>query len=102
MDKIKDEDLDSNVKLLEWFERKFHIKVLGKISSFITLRHVDLETKMESVKTIVENIFSLYTKLCNVDNFTQETCRYFDQLYIDLQHTGNTLKLTPSQSQVHF
>ena len=62
VDKIKDEDLDSNVKLLEWFERKFHTKVLKKISSAIALRQVDLATKMENVKIVLENI-SLYTKL---------------------------------------
>ena len=38
MDKIKDEDLDKNVKLLEWSKRKFHTKVLEKISSAIALR----------------------------------------------------------------
>ena len=69
--KIKDEDLDSNFKLLEWSERKFHTKVLEKISSAIALRQVDLATKMESVKIVLEKIFFLYTKLCNVELFTQ-------------------------------
>jgi hypothetical protein len=38
VDKTKHEDLDSNVKLLEWSERNFHTKVLEKISSAIALR----------------------------------------------------------------
>ena len=59
VDKIRDEDLDSNVKLLEWSERKFQSKVLEKIPSAIALRQVDLATKVESVKTVLENIFSL-------------------------------------------
>ena len=28
VDKIKDEELESNVKLLQWSKRKFHTKVL--------------------------------------------------------------------------
>lgn len=38
VDKIRDEDLDSNVKLLEWSEWKFHSKILENISSVIALR----------------------------------------------------------------
>ena len=57
---------------------------------------------MESVKIVLESIFSLYTKLCNVENFTQETHRDFYQQQGDLQHIGTTLNLSPGQSQVHF
>ena len=78
VDKIKDEDLDSNVKSLAWLERQFHTNVLEKISSAIKLRHVDQETKMESLKTMLDKIFSLYTKLCNVELFTQEAQRAID------------------------
>ena len=84
VEKIKDEDLDSNFKLLEWSQRKFHTKVLEKISSDIALRQVDLATKMESVKKVLENIFSLYTKLCDVNLFTREVQRAIDQLQGDL------------------
>lgn len=37
VEKIKDEDLDSDIKLLERSKRKFHSKVLEKISSAIAL-----------------------------------------------------------------
>ena len=37
VDKISDENLDYNVKLLEWSKKKFHSKVFGKISSAIAL-----------------------------------------------------------------
>jgi hypothetical protein len=70
VDKTKHEDLDSNVKLLEWSERNFHTKVLEKISSAIALRQFDLATKVESVKKVLENIFSLYTKFYDVNLFT--------------------------------
>ena len=56
VDRIKNEDLNSNVKLLEWLERKFHIKVIDNISSAIALKQVDLETKIESVKIVLDNI----------------------------------------------
>ena len=72
MEKINDEDLDTNVKLLEWSEKKFQTKVNEEISSVIALHQVELATMIEGVKKMLENIFSLYTKLCDVPLFTQE------------------------------
>ena len=72
MEKINDEDLDTNVKLLEWSKKKFHAKVTDKISSAIALSQIELATKIDGVKKVLENIFSLYTKLCDVPLFTQE------------------------------
>ena len=37
VDQINNEDHDTNVKLMEWFEKKFQRKVNEKISSEITL-----------------------------------------------------------------
>ena len=72
MEKVSNEDLDTNEKLLEWSENKFQGKVNEKISSEIALQ-VELATKVEDVKKVLKNIFSLYTKLCNPTLFTQET-----------------------------
>ena len=38
---------------------------MKKISSEIALSQVELENKIEKVKKILENIFLLYTKLCD-------------------------------------
>ena len=57
-----------------------------------------LETKMDSVNKVLENIFSLYTKLCDVNIFTHEIQRHVDQLKGDLKTTSNTLKLSLGQS----
>ena len=73
MEKVCDADLDTNAKLLEWLEKKFQRKMKEKISGDIALTQVALATKVESVKKVLENIFSLYTKLCNPTLFTQET-----------------------------
>ena len=73
MEKVNNEDLDTNSKLFEWSKRKFQGKVNEKISSEITLTQVTLSTKVEDVKKVLENIFSLYTKLCDPTLFTQET-----------------------------
>ena len=70
---VGNEDLDTNAKLLEWFEKKFQGKVNEKISGEIALQQVALATKVEDVKKVLENIFSLYTKLFNPTLFTQET-----------------------------
>ena len=57
VEKINNEDLDTNAKLLEWSEKKFQIKVNEKISSEIALTQVALATKIEEVKKVLENIF---------------------------------------------
>ena len=49
------------------------MKVNEKISSEIALSKVELAKKIEKVKTVLENIFSLYSKLCDPSYFTQET-----------------------------
>ena len=71
--KFNIKDIEANTKLMASIERKYHTKVMEKISSAIALRQVDLETKIESVKNILEGIYTLYTKLCDVDFVTQET-----------------------------
>ena len=64
------EDLDTNVKLMEWSERKFQGKVNEKISSEITLSQVELATKIDQVKEVLGQILFLYTKLCDPSLFT--------------------------------
>ena len=77
-------------------------KVLENISSAIALRQVNLATKMESVKKVLEKFFTLYTKLCNVDLFTKENQQAIEHLQGNLQLTGSILKLSPDNSQIHF
>ena len=81
VDQVQNEDLDTNVKLLEWYENKFQIKVNEKISSEIALTQVELDKKVEKVKTVLENIFSLNSKLCDFSYFTQE----FSQRILSLE-----------------
>ena len=40
VDQVQDVDLDTNAKLLEWFERKFQSKVNEKIATKISLSQV--------------------------------------------------------------
>ena len=63
VDQVQNEDLDTNAKLLEWSEKKFQTKVNEIISSEIALSQVELAKKIEKVKTVLENIFLLYSKL---------------------------------------
>ena len=58
---------------MEWSERKFQGKVSEKISGDIALSQVELATKIEKVKKILDNILSVYTKLCDPTLFTKET-----------------------------
>ena len=67
---MQSEDHDTNVKLMEWSEKKFQAKVNEKISSEIVVSQVELANKIEKVKEELENILSLYTKLCDPSIFT--------------------------------
>ena len=58
VDQVTNEDQETNVKLMEWFEKKFQGKVNEKISSDIALSTVELAKKTKKVKTILENVFS--------------------------------------------
>ena len=98
LEKINDEELDTNVKLLEWYEKKFQAKVNEKISSAIALCQVELATKIDGVKKVFKKFFSLYTKLCDVTLFTQEVQRHIDHLEGDLKSIGKILQQSPSQS----
>ena len=57
--KVSNEYLDTNAKLLEWSKKKFQNKVNEKIFGDIELMQVALETKVEDVRKVLENIFSL-------------------------------------------
>ena len=46
-EQVNNTDQEKNVKLVEWFERKFQGKVNEKISSEITLSQVELATKID-------------------------------------------------------
>lgn len=73
VDQVTNEKQDTNVKLMEWSERKFQGKVNENISSGIALEQVELAKIIDKAKIVLENIFSLYRKLCDFSNFTQET-----------------------------
>lgn len=49
VEKVNNEDLDTNSKLLEWSEKKFQSKINEKIASDIALTQVALVTKVKDV-----------------------------------------------------
>ena len=63
VEKVNNEDIDTNAKLLEWSKKKFLSKVNGKISGDIALTQVALATKVEDVKNVLE-IYSHCTPNC--------------------------------------
>ena len=91
VEKVNNEDIDTSVKFLEWSEKKFHSKVNEKISSERALTQVALATKVDDVKKVLENIFSLYTKLCDPKFFTQETRNRIMSLERNLNILGTQL-----------
>ena len=99
---MTNEDQDTNVKLMEWSERKFQGKVNEKISGDIALSQVELAKKLERVKIVLGNIFSLYNKLCDFSNFTQETSQRIMSLERNLKISSMQLPKNPAQSEKHF
>ena len=58
-----EEDHDTNLKLMEWSEKKFLSKVNQNIANDIILGQLELAKKLDNVKVVLGNIFSLYRKL---------------------------------------
>ncbi len=65
VDQVNNEDHDTNAKLMEWSNNKFEGKFNYKIANNIILGQVDLYKKLDNVKIVLGNIFSLYRKLCD-------------------------------------
>ena len=99
---VTNEDHDTNAKLMEWSERNFQGKVNQKISNDIALAQVELATKLDRVKILLGNIFSLYNKLCDFSNFTQETSQMILSLERNLKISSMQLPTNPAQSEKHF
>ena len=85
-----------------WSKRKFQWKVNEKISGDIALSQVELATKIEQVKKVLENIFSLYTKLCDPTLFTQEIGHKILSLENNLKLLGMQLSKNLAQSEKYF
>lgn len=102
MEQVNNEEQDTNAKLLEWSERKFQGKVNQKISGEITLSQIALTNKVEDVKKVLENIFSLYAKLCDPTLFTQDTRHRIMSFKRNLSISSTQLPKNPAQSEKHF
>ena len=63
---------------------------------------MELATKIEKVKKILENTFSLYTKLCDPTLFTQEMSHRILSLERNLKIFGMQLPQNPTQSEKLF
>ena len=91
VEKVNNEDMDTNAKLFEWSEKKFQSKVNEKIYGEIALTQATLATKIEDVKKVLENIFSLYTKLCDPTLSIQESRHHILSLERNLNISGHQL-----------
>ena len=102
IDQVNNEDHDTSVKLMEWSEKKLQGKVNQKITNDIILGQLDLPKKLDKVKTVLGNIFSLYTKLCDFSNFTQETNQKILSLERNLKISSMQLPTNPAHSEKYF
>ena len=102
VEQIKNANLDTNVKLMEWLERKFQGKVNENISSEIALSQVELANKIDRVTDVIGNILSLYTKLYNMTLFTHEVGQQILRLEDQLKLSSQKLSQNPVQTEQHF
>ena len=102
VDQINNEDRDTNAKLMEWLEKNFQRKVNQNIANDISLGQVDLAKKLDRVKIVLENIFSLYIKLCDFSRFTQEINPKILNLERKVKISNMQLPSNPAQSEKHF
>ena len=66
------------------------------------MAQVDLAKKLDRVKVVLGNIFSLYNKLCDFSNFTQETSQRILSLERNLKISSKQLPINPAQSEKYF
>ena len=99
---MQSEDHDTSAKLMEWSEKKFQEKVNQKISNDIILGQLDLAKKLDRVKVVLGKIFSLYTKLYDFFNFTQEINQKILSLERNLKISSMLLLTNPAQSEKNF
>ena len=102
VDQINNEDHDTNAKLMEWSEKKIQAKVNQKLANDIILRQVDLAKKLDKVKIVLGNTFSLYRKLCDFSRFTQEITPKILSLERKLKLSSMQLPSNPANSKKHF
>ena len=89
-----DTDLDTNVTLLEWLERRFQRKVNEKIGTEIPLSQVEMAKKIDRITKVLGNILSLYAKLCNTTPFTHEVGQQILKLEDELKLSSQKLSHT--------
>ena len=97
VDQVNNEDHDTTAKLMEWSKKKFLGKVNQKIANDIILGQVDLAKKLDKVKIVLGNIFSLYNKLCDFSRFTQEINPKILNLESKLKLSSMQLPWNPTQ-----
>ena len=61
-----------------------------------------MANKIEKVQNVLENIFSLYKKLCDFSNFTEETSQRKLSLKRNLKISSMQLHTNIAQSEKHF
>ena len=102
VDQKNNEDHDTNVKLMEWSEKKFLGKFNHKIANDIILGQVELAKKLDTLKIVLGNIFSLYRKLFNFSRFTQYITPKVLSLKRNLKLSSMQLPSNPTNSEKHF
>ena len=90
------EDSSGQEKLIEKVERKFDDKVLENIAQQIAIKQVELATFLGNFENYFKNTTSLFSKLCDVSEFTKEIKEKLNKIDNDMQSSASSLQMDPS------
>ena len=102
VDKVNIEDIKAKKNLMDWSSRKYHTKVLTKISNEIELGKIDLATKVIGVKTLLKNINMMFIKLCDASLFIEETQNNIMRLPTNIKASRTTMETTKGDTSLYY
>lgn len=102
IEKVNNDDIEANEKLLKWSEKKFEHKLLEKVSIEIAIKQDELSNIVNIVEGFLQIIFSLQRKLCDFEFFTLENQQSNDKLQAVLKSSGHSLSRDTSSSSMNF
>lgn len=71
VDKINEPEIDTQSKFMQRAENKSKHKVLEKVSTELTIQQVALSTYVTDLEVIVQNVITLFHRLCNIPSLTR-------------------------------
>lgn len=104
VEKLNETKVDSQAKLRERLEeeKKLENKALEKIASESVLQLGELSTSITELDNLVQNVLTLFNKLCDIAKLTHNVKEKLYKVGGDMKSSANVLNVGPSTSLVHY